>query len=304
VLEPGFLVTGLLTGLREGVEAALIVAIILSYLVRTGNGRHVGRIGLGVLAAVLASAVVGAALWLTVGGLPSPYEQVFEGLAMLLAAAVVTWMLFWMRRQAASVRGDLQSRVDRALTEGGAWALAALAFTAVAREGIETSIFLVGLSTSAGSGSGSGSGTDLGAGAGSGASSVLVGALIGLLIAVGLGYGFYRGARLIDLRRFFKWTGVALVFIAAGLLSRAVHEFVEIGVIGLGTGTAFDISTVLPHEEGVGQFLRAIFGYTSQPEWVTLVSWTGYVVAVLWLYLRPMPPRPPLPAEVPQPVGG
>ncbi|MGH2408449.1 MAG: FTR1 family iron permease, partial [Candidatus Limnocylindrales bacterium] len=149
MIEPGFLVTGLLTGLREGVEAALIVAIVLSYLARTGNSRHAGRIGLGVLAAVVLSAIIGVALWFTVGELPSPYEQVFEGLTMLLAAVVVTWMLFWMRRQAASVRGDLQSRVDRALSAGGAWALAVLAFSAVVREGIETAIFMVGLVTSA-----------------------------------------------------------------------------------------------------------------------------------------------------------
>jgi high-affinity iron transporter len=297
VFEPGFLVTGLLTGLREGVEAALIVAIVLSYLARTGNARHAGRIGLGVLAAVVASGVIGIALWLTIGGLPAPYEQVFEGLTMLLAAAVVTWMLFWMRRQAASVRGDLQSRVDRALSDGSAWALTVLAFSAVVREGIETSIFMVGLVTSAAAPVG-------GSAAGAGVRSLLVGALIGLLIAAALGYGFYRGARLIDLRRFFRWTGVALVFIAAGLLSRAIHEFIEIGVIGIGTGTAFDISAVLPHEQGVGEFLHALLGYTSQPEWLTLVSWAGYVVGILWLYLRPMPPRRPVPAEVSAPIGG
>jgi high-affinity iron transporter len=232
--------------------------------------------------------------------MPAPYEQVFEGLAMLLAAAVVTWMLFWMRRQAASVRGDLQSRVDRALTEGGTWALVALAFTAVLREGIETALFLVGLVTSAGDSTASGS---AGGGA-AGEASVLVGALIGLLLATALGYGLYRGARLIDLRRFFNWTGIALIFIAAGLLSRAVHEFAEIGVIRVGAGTAFDISAVLPHKEGVGQFLRALFGYTSQPEWITLASWAGYIVAVLWLYLRPTPPHPGAPAEEAQPVGG
>jgi high-affinity iron transporter len=300
MLEPGFVVTGLLTGLREGVEAALIVAIILTYLSRTGNGRYIARIGLGVLVAVVVSAIIGTALWVTVGEMPSPYEQVFEGLAMLLAAAVVTWMLFWMRRQAASVRGELQTRVDRALTEGGTWALVALAFTAVVREGIETALFLVGLVTSAGGSTATASGGP----AGAGAASVLVGALIGLLLATALGYGFYRGARLIDLRRFFNWTGVALVFIAAGLLSRAVHEFVEIGVIGVGAGTAFDISAVLPHEEGVGQFLRALFGYTSQPEWTTLASWAGYIVTVLWLYVRPVPPRPAATAEAPQPAGG
>ena len=287
MLEPGFIVSGLLTGLREGVEAALIVAIVLAYLVRTGNARYVGRILLGVGAAVALSVISGIAIFVTVGELQEPYEQVFEALTMLLAAAVVTWMLFWMRRQAASARGELQARMDRALSEGSVWALIALAFSAVIREGIETALFLVGQATSADTG----------------AVSVLVGALIGLLGAAVLGYGFYRGARLIDLRIFFRWTGIALIFIAAGLVSRAVHELVEIGVIGIGSGTAFDVSAILPHGEGVGQFLRAVLGYTSQPEWATLVSWAGYVAVVLWLYLRPMPPRPSRSAEAPRPAG-
>jgi high-affinity iron transporter len=288
LFDLGFVVSGLLTGLREGVEAALIVAIVLAYLARTGNARYFGRIGFGVGVAVVLSVLLGGALFATVGKLQEPYEQVFEGLTMLLAAAVVTWMLFWMRRQAASVRGDLQAKVDQALTEGSAWALTVLAFTAVIREGIETALFLAGLATSANTG----------------APGVFVGALVGLLAAVGLGYGFYRGARLIDLRIFFKWTGIALIFLAAGLLSTAVHEFVEIGVIGIGTATAFDISALLPHKEGIGQFLRALFGYTSTPEWVTLIAWASYIVVVLWLYLRPLPPSTPRPSEVPQPAGG
>ena len=288
MFDLGFVVSGLLTGLREGVEAALIVAIVLTYLARTGNARYFGRIGLGVLVAVALSVVAGGVLWATVGKLEEPYEQVFEGLTMLLAAAVVTWMLFWMRRQAASVKGDLQAKVDRALTEGSVWALTILAFTAVIREGIETALFLVGQATSADTG----------------AISVLGGALVGLGAATALGYGFYRGARLINLRTFFTWTGIGLIFIAAGLVSRAVHELVEIGVIGVGAGMAFDISGVLPHKEGVGQFLRALLGYTSQPEWATLATWVAYTVTVLWLYLRPLPPSTPLPSEVPQPVGG
>jgi high-affinity iron transporter len=281
MFEPGFVVSGLLIGLREGVEAALIVAIILAYLARTGNARYFGRIWLGVGLAVVLSLGVGVGLFLTIGGLEEPYEQIFEGLAMLLAAAVVTWMLFWMRRQAASIKGDLQAAVDRALTSGGAWALSFLAFTAVIREGVETALFLTGAATSAEAG----------------ATGLMIGALIGLLLAVFIGYGFYRGARVINLRAFFRWTGIALIFIAAGLLSHAVHEFVEVGVINFGTGTAFDISSVLSHEEGVGQFLRAIFGYTSQPEWITLIVWAVYVVTVLFLYLRPVAPPRPKPAE-------
>jgi high-affinity iron transporter len=281
-LDIGFLTTGLLTGLREGVEAALIVSIVLAYLAKTGNQRHFGRVWAGSLAAIAISAVAGVILWISVREFEEPAEQVFEGLTMLLAAAVVTWMLFWMRRTAANIKGELHAGIDRALTEGGVWALSLLAFTAVIREGIETALFLLGQATAA---------TE----ADAGAAGTFVGALIGLLIAVALGYGFYRGARVINLQRFFRWTGVALIFIAAGLLSHAVHEFVEINVISVGTGTAFDISGVLPHEGTdlagiVGQLLRALFGYSSSPEWITLASWLAYVAMVLFLYLRPLKP--------------
>jgi high-affinity iron transporter len=279
-VDTGFLTTGLLTGLREGVEAALIVAIILAYLAKTGNARHFGTIWLGAGGAIAVSVVVGILLFLTIRGLEPPAEQIFEGIAMLVAAAVVTWMLFWMRRAAANIRGELQQGVDRTLTEGRVFGLAILAFTAVIREGIETSLFLLGQVTAAGA-----AGT-----------STLLGAVIGLVIAAAIGYGFYRGARVINLRTFFTWTGVALIFIAAGLVSHAVHEFVEVGVITIGTATAFDISAVLPHDPAagaagvIGSILRALFGYSSMPEWVTLATWLAYVAIVLSLYLRPITP--------------
>jgi high-affinity iron transporter len=221
---------------------------------------------------------------------------VFEGLTMLLAAVVVTWMLFWMRRTSANIRGALHAGIDRALTEGGAWALSLLAFTAVIREGIETALFLLGQATAAAEADQTAAGT-------------LLGALIGLLLAAALGYGFYRGARVINLQRFFRWTGVALIFIAAGLLSHAVHEFAEIGVIGFGTGTAYDISSVLPHEGTdmvgvIGQLLRALFGYSANPEWITLGAWLAYVVVVLALYLRPVKRPQPEPITGSQPAVG
>ena len=296
-MDFGNLTTGFLIGLREGVEAALIVAIVLAYVVRTGNGRHIPKIWLGSGVAVILSVALGLLIFNTVGSFEEPYEQVFEGLAMVLAAGVVTWMLFWMRRQAASVKGELQAAVDRALSEGTLFGLAILAFTAVIREGIETSLFLVGQAASAEAG----------------APSVLAGAVAGLAIAVLLGVGFYRGARLIDLRAFFRWTGIALIFIAAGLLSHAVHEFVEVGWIPFGTATAFDISAILPHQdiEGapggivvvVGQLLRALFGYTSRPEVVTLAVWAAYIAIVLTLFLRPATPRRPEPARAAEAAG-
>ena len=279
--------SGLITGLREGVEAALIVAILLAYLVKTGNGRHVGRVWLGAGAAIVTSLVVGIALFLTVGGLHEPYEQVFEGLTMLVATVVVTWMLFWMRRQAMSVKGELQAAVDKALSSGGIWGMAVLAFTAVIREGLETSLFLVGQADSADQA----------------APSLLVGALIGLVIAVGIGFVFYHGTRRINLGSFFRWTGVGLIFIAAGLLSHGIHEFIEVGVITIGTQTAFDISGVLSETEGIGLFLRALFGYTATPEVITLIAWATYIVVVLALFLRPVRRRPaPVAATTSQPT--
>ena len=293
-MDVGSFTSGLLTGLREGVEAALIVSIILSYLGRTGNRAQFGRIWAGTAAAIVLSLLAGLVLFITVGELPEPYEQLFEALAMLLACAVVTWMLFWMRRQSASVRSDLHAALERVLSDGSVLGLAVLAFSAVIREGLETSLFLVGQATSVRSG----------------APSVLLGAVAGLGIAALLGVGFYRGARLIDLRVFFRWTGIALIFIAAGLVSRAIHELVEIGWVPVGTSIAFDISRTLPHEaiagapDGaaliIGQLLRALLGYTSQPEVITLLAWAAYVVAVLALFLRPVRRLPAATSAAPE----
>ena len=290
-MDLGAFSSGLVTGLREGVEAALIIAIICAYLAKTGNRRLFPRIFLGAGLAVLVSAVLGIVIFVTVGSFQEPYEQLFEAATLIAAAGVVTWMLFWMRRQAASVRGELHAAIDRALDDGSANALAVLAFVAVIREGVETALFLVGQAAAAS--------------ADGGAGSVLLGALVGVGIAAVLGVGFYQGSRRLNLATFFRWTGVALVFIAAGLLAHAAHELIEIGVITVGTQTLFDISAVLPHEpEGgsvLGQFLAALFGYTSTPEVTTFVVWLTYVVVVLTLYLRPVKRRP-LQAPTPSPV--
>lgn len=280
MLDVGASISGLLTGLREGVEAALIVGIILAYLAKAGTPAGASRVWLGVGAAVVASAVLGAGILLTVGELRTPYEQLFEGGTLLVAAVVVTWMLFWMRRQSASVGSELRAAVERVMSGGGAWGLAALAFTAVIREGLETALFLAGQATNASHASDRG------------ALSVLVGAILGLAAAVGFGYAFYRGSRRIELSGFFRWTGIGLIFIASGLLSQAVHEFVEVGVIPFGGQTAYDISAILPHDRGIGQFFRALFGYSSTPEVTTLVVYLAYLVIALTLYLRPLPPRP------------
>ncbi len=285
-MDLGAFTSGLLTGLREGVEAALIVSIVITYLARTGGAGQVGRVWIGTGLAAVLSLVFGAVIFSTVGALDAPYEQIFEGTTLLIAAVVVTWMLFWMRRQSRSVKGELQAAVERAIASGSSWGLAVLAFTAVIREGLETSIFLVGQATSDRSE----------------AIWIVVGALAGLAIAVLIGYGFYRGSHRLNLGSFFRWTGIALVFIAAGLVSHGIGEFIEIGALGNGpwTATAFDISGVLSDVTGVGSFLRAIFGYSAAPAVLTVVVHVAYLVAILGLYLRPM--RQPLPPATPTPT--
>ena len=286
-MDVGALTSGLVTGLREGVEAALIIAIICAYLAKTNNRSHFPLVFLGAGTAIGLSAILGILLYVTVGGFEAPYEQLFEAATLIAAASVVTWMLFWMRRQARSVRGELQAAVDRAIDKGSVRALAVLAFIAVIREGLETSLFLVGQANSADQG----------------AIWVLIGALIGLAIAAVLGVGFYHGSRRLNLATFFRWTGVALIFIAAGLLSSAAHELIEIGVITFGTQPAFDLSGILPHQADggnlLGQFLRAIFGYSATPEVTTFVVWLTYVIVVLYLFLRPMKPVAQVPATGP-----
>jgi len=270
---------GLLTGLREGVEAALIVGIIAVYLVKIGRRDRLRSLWFGVGAAVLLSALVGISLYSSAGGLASGAEQVFEGLTKFAAAAVVTWMLFWMRKQAATLGAELRRGVDAALADAPRTGVALLAFTAVIREGVETALFLVGQAAAA-----------LRDGH---AAQVGLGALIGLLAAAGIGVAIFRFGLRLNLARFFSVTGVALIVIAAGLLSGGVHEFIELGLLPALAAPAFDLSGILADDTGIGMFLRLIAGYRAAPELLTLLVHLGYLVVGLGLYLRPGRPAAP-----------
>jgi high-affinity iron transporter len=197
--------------LREGFEAALIVGLILAYLQKTGNlERHGRTVWLGAAAGVCFSIVMGTLLFVSVGELEGTAEELYEGVAMLLAAAVVTWMVFWMRKQAATIGAHLRERVSESLRDGGGIALAAVAFIGVAREGLETALFLF---ASAGE---------------SGAFVAVTAATIGLLAAIALGILFYRGALHLDLRRFFTITGVLVIAFAAWLIYGGLHALGEV----------------------------------------------------------------------------
>jgi len=277
-----------LVALREGIEAALIISILLAYLKQIQAQDRRSLIWWGTGAAVAVSIVVGSVIFAVGAEFEGTTEQVFEGLVTLTAVGVLTWMIFWMRRQGARVRSELHERVDAALLTGG-FALAALAFVAVLREGVETALFLFAAAK--------GTAVDSG-----GVNAQLIGAAFGLAVAVVLGVLLYRGGLRLDLRSFFRITGLLLIVVAAGLFAYGLHELQEAGWLPILAGTAFDVSTSFPDDEGAGGILRAIFGYQANPTWLELAGWFGYLLVVGGLFLRSgrrvtAPPQPATPTR-------
>jgi high-affinity iron transporter len=199
--------------LREGFEAALVVAIVLSFLESTGRRAWFRAVWAGVAGGLAVSLVVAIVLFAIGAELEGRSEAVFEGTVMIVASALVVWMVFWMRGRSRTIKRELQSRVDDAVSQGSALGVALVAFAAVVREGVESGLFLVG---SFGDSS---------------PVAVVASAVLGIAAAVALGYAFYRGAERLDLRRFFQATSVVLVLVAAWLFSGGVHELSEAGVL-------------------------------------------------------------------------
>lgn len=264
--------------LREGIEAALIVSIVLAYLKQLGRSDRSHLVWWGTGLAVALSAIVGTIIFSVGAEFEGTAEEVFEGLVTLTAVGVLTWMIFWMRRQGARIKSELQQKVDMALTAGGI-ALAAIAFFAVLREGVETALFLFAAAE----------GTAV---EGGGVAAQLLGAMLGLGLAVVLGVLLYRGGIRMNLRTFFKVTGVILVVVAAGLFAYSVHELQEAGWLPFLESPAFDLSATLPDDEGVGAVLRGLLGYNADPGVLEVVAWAAYLVVVGTLYLRPTQPLP------------
>ena len=255
--------------LREGLEAALIVGIILAYLAKTGNQEKSGAIWVGVALSVVMSLVVGAAIFLTAGGLQGRAEGLFEGTAVFTAASVLTYMIFWMRKQAITVRAHLHHQVNTALQAGSLTALGLLAFVAVGREGIETALFIFAATETA---------SPLAA---------TVGGLLGLAAATVLGYLLYRGTYRLNLRAFFNLTSVLLLLFAAGLLAHGIHEFQEASVIPPVIEHVWDTNRILQEASTIGSFLKALFGYDGNPSLVEVLAYAGYLLLVGWAYFRP-----------------
>lgn len=263
--------------LREGLEAALIVGIVSAYLVKIGRRDALPKVALGVAVAIGLSVAIGVGVTATIQRLPLVLQETLEGLAALLAVAILTWMLFWMRRQGRALKGELEDGVDRALTTNSARALVGLAFVAVIREGVETVLFLIPILSF------NGTGLD-----------VVAGGLLGLASAVAFGWAIFIAGIRINLRRFFTITGTVLIFVSAGLVAFAIAEFGEAGLFS-NSGVAFNLQQVLPDNGPIGSVLRGLFGYRAAPTPLEVLGYVAYLVPVLILFVvdRPLLRRQP-----------
>jgi high-affinity iron transporter len=262
------LLANFLIGLREGLEAALIVGILVAYLKKTNNKSGAIAVLWGTLAAILVSILVGIGLTVFVSVAPEGINEMIAGLASIVAVVFVTWMIFWMSQQSRALKGELHKKIDLASTS--VFTLVGVAFFAVIREGVETSVFLWSSSRAAGEDT-----------------NPVLGATLGLLVAAGLGYLIYRGALKLNISKFFKYTGAFLVIVAAGILAYGVHELQEIGWFPFLTEKAYDLSGIIPKDSLVDVLLRGTISFRRSPAILETIVWFAYLIPVAFLYLKP-----------------
>lgn len=257
--------------LREGIEAALIVGIVASYLKQTGRGAWMPAVWVGIFLAVALSLFVGAGLQLVSAEFPQKAQEFFEAIVGVIAAVVLLSMVFWMRKAARSIKSELHASIDNALahSSGQTTALIAMVFFAVAREGLESVFFLLAIFQQSTSNDAS------------------LGALLGILVSIIIGYGIYAGGIRLNLRRFFYWTGIFIIIVAAGILSGSLRHFHEAGVWNSFQTVLFDFSGVLPVASPLGTLLSGIFGYQDAPTLGEAIVYIGFLLISLFFFLRP-----------------
>lgn len=265
------MLTPLLIMVREGFEGFLVVAILFAYLRRIGRADLRRPVWLGVVAAAATATAVGVVIHLTVGTLDGPARLRSFAVISVLAAAVLTWMVFWMRRQSRTIKNDLEEKIDEAIGAGNArTAIVGVAFLAVLREGIEASLFLIAAATDA-------SGR-----------AVLAGAVLGLGLAALLGWVIYVGGRRLAMQTFFRVSGLVVIVFAAGLLARTVLFLQASGTVGTLADNIYDLRSIhwLTQDSEVGKFLAALFGWDPRPSVEQVLAWGLYLVPVTVLFLR------------------
>lgn len=274
----------LLIGLREGLEASLIVSILVAYLVKVNRRHEIRYVWIGVGTAILSVVAIFTVITIVFDQLSFFWQEVVGGTMSILAAALVTWMIFWMRRTARTLKRELEGHMESAL-ELGAGALILIAFLTVGREGLETAAII--WSTIAGSST----------------TGPFLGAATGILIAIVLGYLIYRGALKVNLSKFFIVTGALLIVVAAGVLAYGVFDLQEAGVLPGFTQRAFDISSTIPPDSWYGTLLKGAVNFQPDPSWLQVVAWIGYIGPVLFLYLSGSKSSTPAPTrrQVPTP---
>ena len=262
-------------GLREGLEASLIVGIVAAFLGKQGRRDALRQVWIGVGVAVAICLAVGIALQIATTDLPDKQQEGLETVVGLLAVVMVTYMVLWMRKHSRDLKGQLEGAAAAALAQGSARALVVMAFLAVLREGFETAVFL--LATFRASGNAAASAT---------------GAILGIAVAVALGYGIYRGGVRINLSRFFRATGIVLIVVAAGLVMTAFHTAAEAGWLTVGQTQAFDLSWLIHPGTALSAVLTGVLGLQVFPVWIEVAAYLAYLVPMLAFTLWPARRRP------------
>ena len=258
-----------LIGLREGLEASLVVSILVAFLVRTNRRSELPKVWLGVAVAVLVSVGVTLGLTVTQQALTFEAQETLGGSLSIIAVGFVTWMIFWMRRNARTLSGNLRGKLDDAIRIGPV-AVVVMSALAVGREGLETAVFFFAAAQAAGE-----------------TTRPLIGFLLGITTSIALAYLLYRGAVKINLGKFFTVTGFFLIFVAAGILAYGVHDLQEAGVLPGLTTLAFDVSAAIPPDSWYGTLLKGVLNFSPQTTVLEAVVWVSYVAVVLTLFLRP-----------------
>jgi high-affinity iron transporter len=264
------LISNYLIGLREGLEAALVVSILLTYLVRTNRVNNIKYVWIGIYSAVAFSVAFASLLSFTSLNVIVTEEgqEIFAGIMSLIAVGFVTWMIIWMRNSGKKINAELEGKLETAV-KAGAFTVAVMAFAAVAREGLETALFFFSAAQAVGS-----------------TIEPLIGLALGITTSVVIGYLLYRRAVKINLRRFFNVTSYFLILVAAGVFSYGLHELEEAHVIPTSFGTAFDLSATISVDSWFGTLAKGIFNFNPQTSWLEAIGWTAYVVFAVWLYNR------------------